>query len=164
MSSLVAFTFPNHAAAASAAAELKDSSHEDDHLDDSAWLSRSLAGSFRLHQCAGCETLDQPSDSLWPFILGLLSLVSTVGVAIGSASGSVATALEAHGIDYDWIKEISISVPVGGSALLLKTSDSSNERRMADALSQYGRMIEYQLTASQEAALAFTFIRDCTDT
>jgi len=55
-------------------------------------------------------------------LIGLIFLMSLMGLAIGAATGALAESLTATGVDDDFTKELAEKLTPGTSALLLLTA------------------------------------------
>jgi uncharacterized membrane protein len=154
MSTLAVIAYPEQNTAAQAAAALGRMQKEyliD--LEDIAWVTKSPEGKMKLHQGTSLSGAGAAGGAMWGFLFGLLFLVPVAGLAIGAASGALAGKLSDFGIDDKWIKEVSESIPPGGSAVFVLARTANAERVVPEMAKYGGKVIQTSLSDEQHKAL-----------
>jgi len=154
MSTLAVIAYPQQDTAGQAAATLSRMQKEYlIELEDVAWVTKSAEGKLKLHQATNLTGVAASGGALWGFVFGLLFLAPIAGLAIGAASGALAGHFSDIGIDDKWIKEVSGSIPAGGSALFVLARNSKNERVLPEMAKFGGKVVKTSLSDEQQAAL-----------
>jgi len=154
MSTLAVIAYPEQDTAAKAATKLSSMQKEYlIELEDVAWVTKSPEGKLKLHQGSSLTGAGAAGGALWGFVFGLLFLVPIAGLALGAATGALMGKLSDFGIDDKWIKEVSGSIPAGGSALFVLARNSQNERVLPEMAKFGGKVIKTSLSDEQRQAL-----------
>jgi uncharacterized membrane protein len=154
MSTLAAIVYPQQETAAQAAAALANMQKEYlIQLDDVAWVTKDAKGKAKLHQGSGLTGAGAAGGAFWGFLFGLIFLVPVAGLLVGAAAGALAGHFSDIGIDDKWIKDVSSSVPPGGSALFILARNANQERVLPEMAKFGGKIITTNLPDDQQKAL-----------
>ena len=132
-------------------------------LEDAVVVTRDGTGKARLHQSVNLERAGASwgllSDGFWGTLVGLLCLNPLAGFVIGSAVGAGAGALAGsfsdYGINDDFIRSLSDTIPPNTSALFVLVRKSQPDKVLAD-LAQFkghARIVQTSLSPEGEARL-----------
>jgi uncharacterized membrane protein len=130
-------------------------------LEDAVVVVRDEAGKVHLKQSinlvsAGATT-GFLSGSLWGTLVGLLFLNPIAGFVLGGAFGVGAGALSAslsdYGINDDFIKSLSETIPVNSSALFILVRKVQTEKVLAELSGVRGKVLRTSLSPDQEKKL-----------
>src|SRR3569623_481532 len=130
-------------------------------LEDAVVVVRDEAGKVHLKQSinlvsAGATT-GFLSGSLWGTLVGLLFLNPIAGFVLGGAlgvgAGALSGSLSDYGINDDFIKSLSETIPVNSSALFILVRKVQTERVLAELSGVRGKVLRTSLSPDQEKKL-----------
>ncbi|MBD8553648.1 DUF1269 domain-containing protein [Rhizobium sp. CFBP 8762] len=130
-------------------------------LEDAVVVVRDDTGKVHLKQSVNLPTVGAMSGlisgSLWGGLAGLLFLNPLAGFAIGGAIGAGTGALSGsmadYGIDDEFIKSLSETIPSGSSALFVLVRKAQPEKVLAEFSDVRARVIRTSLSPDQEKRL-----------
>jgi uncharacterized membrane protein len=130
-------------------------------LEDAVVAVRDEAGKVHLKQSinlvsAGATT-GFLSGSLWGTLVGLLFLNPIAGFVLGGAfgvgAGALSGSLSDYGINDDFIKSLSETIPVNSSALFILVRKVQAEKVLAELSGVRGKVLRTSLSPDQEKKL-----------
>jgi uncharacterized membrane protein len=130
-------------------------------LEDAVVVVRDEAGKVHLKQSinlvsAGATT-GFLSGSLWGTLVGLLFLNPIAGFVLGGAfgvgAGALSGSLSDYGINDDFIKSLSETIPVNSSALFILVRKVQTEKVLAELSAVRGKVLRTSLSPDQEKKL-----------
>ena len=130
-------------------------------LEDAVVAIRDPDGKVQIKQAVNLTALGATSGGLsgafWGTLVGLLFLNPLAGMAIGAASGAGAGALSGSLMDYgvndDFVKKLSETIPNGSSALFVLVRDVTMDK-VVEAIQPWNpRVLNTSLSKEQEAKL-----------
>jgi uncharacterized membrane protein len=130
-------------------------------LEDAVVAVRDEAGKVHLKQSinlvsAGATT-GFLSGSLWGTLVGLLFLNPIAGFVLGGAfgvgAGALSGSLSDYGINDDFIKSLSETIPVNSSALFILVRKVQTEKVLAELSGVRGKVLRTSLSPDQEKKL-----------
>jgi uncharacterized membrane protein len=130
-------------------------------LEDAVVVVRDETGKVHLKQSVNLATIGATSGllsgSLWGGLVGLLFLNPLAGFAIGGAigagTGALSGSLADYGIDDDFIKSLSETIPNNSSALFVLVRKVQPEKVLAEFAGLRGKVLKTSLAPEQEARL-----------
>lgn len=130
-------------------------------LEDAVVVTRNAEGKVHLKQSINLTGIGASSGllsgALWGGLVGLLFLNPLAGFAIGGAVGAGVGALSGsladYGIDDDFIKSLSQTIPNNSSALFVLVRKVQPEKVLAEFSGLKGRVIKTSLSPEQEQKL-----------
>jgi len=132
-------------------------------LEDAVVVIRDEAGRVHLKQSispainAAATGFMLASGSLWGGLIGLLFLHPIAGFVLGGAIGAGTEALSGsladYGIDDDFIKSLSETIPVSSSALFILVREAQPEKVLAELTDVKGKVLRTSLSPEQEKKL-----------
>ncbi|MFT2210678.1 DUF1269 domain-containing protein [Rhizobium giardinii] len=130
-------------------------------LEDAVVVVRDETGKVHLKQSVNLATIGATSGllsgSLWGGLVGLLFLNPLAGFAIGGAigagTGALSGSLADYGIDDDFIKSLSETIPNNSSALFVLVRKVQPEKVLAEFSGLRGKVLKTSLAPEQEARL-----------
>jgi uncharacterized membrane protein len=132
-------------------------------LDDAVVVTRDAAGKVRLQQTVDSTPGKGAAWGGWlGFLIGLIFLVPLGGVLLGMAAGAVMGKLVDHGLDDNWMKEVSEAIPPGGSALFLLVNYAKRDAALAE-LARFkgeGRILSTTLSDDVASELEHTLEKE----
>ena len=84
-------------------------------VGDAAIAIKQPDGTVKLNQLFNTTAAGALTGGLWGLLVGLIFLNPILGVALGAASGALAGALSDYGINDDFMKQLSQSLPNPGT-------------------------------------------------
>lgn len=130
-------------------------------IEDAVVVVRDEAGKVHLKQSinlisAGATT-GFLSGSLWGTLVGLLFLNPIAGFVLGGAfgvgAGALSGSLSDYGINDDFIKSLSETIPVNSSALFILVRKAQTEKVLAELSGVRGKVLRTSLSPDQEKKL-----------
>ena len=130
-------------------------------IEDAVVVVRDEAGKVHLKQSinlisAGATT-GFLSGSLWGTLVGLLFLNPIAGFVLGGAfgvgAGALSGSLSDYGINDDFIKSLSETIPVNSSALFILVRKAQPEKVLAELSGVRGKVLRTSLSPDQEKKL-----------
>ena len=130
-------------------------------LNDAVVAVRTDDGKVRLKQSVGTVGIGATSGGLsglfWGTLVGLLFLNPLAGLAlggiIGAGAGALAGALTDYGIDDNFIRSLTKTIPPGSSALFILIRKVQAEKVLEDLSKYHGRVLRTSLSPEQEERL-----------
>jgi uncharacterized membrane protein len=130
-------------------------------LEDAVVVVRDEAGKVHLKQSLNLTAIGATSGllsgSIWGGLVGLLFLNPLAGFAIGGAigagTGALSGSLADYGIDDNFIKSLSETIPNNSSALFILVRKVQPEKVMAELEGLRGRVLKTSLSPDQEQKL-----------
>jgi uncharacterized membrane protein len=160
MGQLVVLGFDGMAAADEVLAKVRslNAQHLVD-LEDAVVAIRDADGKVQIKQALNLTALGATSGGLsgafWGTLVGLLFLNPLAGMAIGAASGAGALSgrLMDFGVNDDFVKQLSDTIPNNSSALFVLVREVTMDK-VVEAIQQWNpRVLNTSLSKDQEAAL-----------
>ena len=130
-------------------------------IEDAVVVVRDEAGKVHLKQSinlvsAGATT-GFLSGSMWGTLVGLLFLNPIAGFVLGGAfgvgAGALSGSLSDYGINDDFIKSLSETIPVNSSALFILVRKAQPEKVLAELSGVRGKVLRTSLSPDQEKKL-----------
>lgn len=130
-------------------------------LEDAVVVVRDSEGKVQIKQAINLTALGATSGGLsgafWGTLVGLLFLNPLAGMAIGAASGAGAGALSGRLMDYgvndEFVKSLSETIPNNSSALFVLVRDVTMDKVVAEIQPWNPRVLNTSLSTEQEAQL-----------
>lgn len=130
-------------------------------LEDAVVVTRNEEGKLHLKQSVNLAALGASSGflsgGLWGALVGLFVLNPLAGFAIGgvigAGSGALAGKLSDYGINDDFIKSLSATIPNNSSALFVLIRKAQTEKVMAEFEGIKGRVLKTSLSPENEKKL-----------
>lgn len=131
-------------------------------LEDAVVVERDADGKVHMKQAVNLTRLGATSGglsgALWGTLVGLLFLNPLAGMVIGASAGAGAGALSGSLMDYgvndDFVKQLSQTIPNGSSALFVLVRDVTMDKVVAELQPWNPRVLNTSLSGDQEARLA----------
>jgi|SRR5947209_5828334 len=153
-SQLVVVAYPDESTAQQVLGTLKELTTEKlIDLEDAAYVSKDMNGKVKLHQTQNLTGAGAGGGAFWGFLIGLIFFVPVAGLAIGAASGALAAHYTDLGIDDKFMKQLSESLPPGGSAVFLLVRSSTPDKVVPELSKYGGTVIKTSLSAEKEQEL-----------
>ena len=130
-------------------------------LEDAVVVERDAEGKVHIKQALNLTALGAASGGLsgafWGTLVGLIFLNPLAGFAIGAATGAGAGALSGSLMDYgvndDFVKKLSETIPNNSSALFVLVREATMDK-VVDAIQPWHpRVLNTSLSNEQEAKL-----------
>ncbi|MEO3785025.1 DUF1269 domain-containing protein [Actinocorallia sp. B10E7] len=157
MSSLIAIAYPEVATALKVRDRLIGMRRE--HLlqiADAAVLEKRPDGTVRLHQVHGAS-IGAAWGLLWGGLIGLLLFVPLLGAVLDAGASPAAGALNEHGADERFVKELGAALRPGGAALFLLLAQQPPELVLPEISEYGGEVVRTSLSPLQETCLREAF-------
>jgi uncharacterized membrane protein len=130
-------------------------------LEDAVVVERDADGKVHIKQAVNLAAMGAASGglsgALWGTLVGLLFLNPLAGMAIGAVSGAGAGALSGSLIDYgvndEFVKKLSETIPNNSSALFVLVKDVTMDKVVAEIQPWHPRVLNTSLSNEQEAKL-----------
>lgn len=130
-------------------------------LEDAVVVVRDEAGKVHLKQSINLVSAGATSGflsgSLWGTLVGLLFLNPIAGFVLGGAfgvgAGALSGSLSDYGINDDFIKSLSETIPVNSSALFILVRKAQTEKVLAELSGVRGKVLRTSLSPDQEKKL-----------
>jgi uncharacterized membrane protein len=130
-------------------------------LEDAVVVERDADGKVHIKQAVNLTTMGAASGGLsgafWGMLVGLLFLNPLAGMAIGAGAGAGAGALSGSLIDYgvndDFVKKLSDTIPNNSSALFVLVKDATFDKVVAEIQPWNPRVLNTSLSNEQETKL-----------
>ncbi|SCY29578.1 Uncharacterized membrane protein [Nitrosospira sp. Nl5] len=130
-------------------------------LEDAVIVVRDEKGEIHLKQSINLTAIGASSGllsgSLWGAVVGLIFLNPIAGFllggVIGAGTGALSGSLSDYGIDDDFIKSLSETIPVNSSALFILARKVQAERVLAELSDVKGKVLRTSLSPDQEKRL-----------
>lgn len=130
-------------------------------LDDACVAVRTSDGKVQLKQSVNMTAMGAATGgtwgALWGTLIGLLFLNPLAGLVVGGAAGAGAGALSGsfadYGINDDFIKELSNTIPNGSSALFVLIKSSTPDKVLPEIEAYHPRVLKTSLSNEQEQKL-----------
>jgi uncharacterized membrane protein len=103
---------------------------------------------------AGMGALD---GAFWGMLFGLIFFVPLFGLAVGAAMGALSGKLADYGISDEFIEKTRAEITEGTSGLFLMTSDTVQDKVLAELKGYDFELIASNLTKEQEDSLMAAF-------
>lgn len=130
-------------------------------LEDACVVEREASGKVHVKQAVNLTALGAATGgsrgALWGALVGILFLNPLAGMAVGAitgaGAGALAGSLTKYGIDDDFVKRLSATIPEGSSALFVLFK-SVNEDKVLPELEPYKpRVLRTSLSNEDEEKL-----------
>ena len=123
-------------------------------LEDACVVERERDGKVHIKQAVNLTALGAAAGgsrgALWGMLVGLLFLNPLVaGAGAGALSGSLAD----YGIDDDFVKKLSETIPPGSSALFVLFKSATEDKVLAEIEPYKPRVLKTSLSNEDEARL-----------
>ncbi|ATJ90633.1 DUF1269 domain-containing protein [Acetobacter tropicalis] len=132
-------------------------------LEDAVVVVRDAEGKVHLHQSINLEKAGASwglfSGGFWGVLVGLLCLNPLAGFVagsvVGAGAGALAGKLSDYGIDDNFIKSLSETIPPNTSALFILVRKAQPEKVLADLqkFKGHARVLQTSLSPESEAQL-----------
>ena len=130
-------------------------------LEDAVVVERDAEGKVHIKQAVNLTTLGATSGglsgALWGTLVGLLFLNPLAGMVIGAGAGAGAGALSGSLMDYgvndDFVKQLSETIPNNSSALFVLVREVTMDKVVAEIQPWNPRVLNTSLSTEQEAKL-----------
>ena len=130
-------------------------------LEDAVVVERDADGKVHMKQAVNLTRLGATSGglsgALWGTLVGLLFLNPLAGMVIGASAGAGAGALSGSLMDYgvndEFVKQLSATIPNNSSALFVLVRDVTMDKVTAELKAWNPRVLNTSLSTEQEAKL-----------
>jgi len=130
-------------------------------LEDACVVERDKDGKVYIKQAVNMTALGAARGggmgALWGTLVGLLFLNPLAGMVIGAAagagSGALSGSLTDYGINDDFIKKLSATIPMNSSALFVLVRSATEDKVIAEIESYKPRVLKTSLSNEDEARL-----------
>ncbi|MCG2841403.1 DUF1269 domain-containing protein [Sandaracinobacter sp. RS1-74] len=130
-------------------------------LEDAVVVERDAEGKVHMKQAVNLTKLGATSGglsgALWGTLVGLLFLNPLAGMVIGAGAGAGAGALSGSLIDFgvndDFVKQLSETIPNGSSALFVLVREVTMDKVVAEIQAWNPRVLNTSLSSEQEEKL-----------
>jgi uncharacterized membrane protein len=122
-------------------------------LEDAVVAIKKADNSIRLNQATNLTAVGATGGGFWGLLIGLLFLNPLLGVTVGAASGAVAGALSDVGINDQFMKELSLSLKPGASALFILARKITPDKVLEELKGAGGHIIKTSLSHEDEEKL-----------
>ena len=130
-------------------------------LEDAVVVERDSEGKVHMKQAVNLTKLGATSGglsgALWGTLVGLLFLNPLAGMVIGAGAGAGAGALSGSLMDYgvndEFVKQLSATIPNGSSALFILVREVTMDKVVAEIQPWNPRVLNSSLSTEQEAQL-----------
>lgn len=130
-------------------------------LEDAVIVVRDEKGEIHLKQSINLTAIGASSGllsgSLWGAVVGLIFLNPLAGFllggVIGAGTGALSGSLSDYGINDDFIKSLSETIPANSSALFILARKVQAERVLAELSDVKGKVLRTSLSPDQEKRL-----------
>jgi uncharacterized membrane protein len=130
-------------------------------LEDAVVVERDADGKVHMKQAVNLARLGATSGglsgALWGTLVGLLFLNPLAGMVIGASAGAGAGALSGSLMDYgvndDFVKQLSQTIPDNSSALFVLVREVTLDKVVAEIQPWNPRVLNTSLSGEQEAKL-----------
>ncbi len=130
-------------------------------LEDSCVVERETNGKVNIKQAVNLTALGAAAGgsrgAMWGALVGLLFLNPLAGMAIGAVTGAGAGALSGslaeYGINDDFIKALSKTIPEGSSALFVLVKSATEDKVLAEIKPYNPRVLKTSLSNEAEQKL-----------
>lgn len=130
-------------------------------LEDSCVVEREKDGKVHIKQAVNLTALGAASGGttgmLWGTLVGLLFLNPLAGMALGAVAGAGAGALSGSLVDYgindDFVKQLSKTIPEGSSALFVLVKSVAEDKVLPEIEPYKPRVLKTSLSNEAEAKL-----------
>lgn len=130
-------------------------------LEDAVVVERDAEGKVHIKQAVNLTTLGATSGglsgALWGTLVGLLFLNPLAGMVIGAGAGAGAGALSGSLMDYgvndDFVKQLSQTIPNNSSALFVLVRDVTMDKVVTEIQPWNPRVLNTSLSTEQEEKL-----------
>jgi uncharacterized membrane protein len=130
-------------------------------LEDSCVVERDKDGKVHLKQAVNLTAVGAASGgswgALWGALVGVLFLNPLAGMAIGALSGAAGGALSGSLVDYgindDFIKNLSATIPQNSSALFVLVKSATEDKVLPEIEPYKPRILKTSLSDEAEAKL-----------
>jgi len=156
MSNLIVIGFPKPEEAEEVRRELVGIQQEHlIYLEDAVVLEHAEDGHVHLRQAINLAAAGAVSGSFWGMLVGLIFLNPVVGLAVGAGAGAASGALSDIGINDDFLRELSETLPKGSAALALLVRDSTPDKVVERLRSHapHARLVKTSLSNTDEEKL-----------
>jgi len=125
-------------------------------LADAAVVEKRADGTVKLHQVYGAG-VGAARGLLWGGLIGLLFFVPLLGAVLDAGASPAAGALNEHGSDERFVKELGAALRPGGAALFLLLAHQPPERLLPEVSEYGGEVVQTSLSPLQETCLREAF-------
>lgn len=130
-------------------------------LEDAVVVERDAEGKVHMKQAVNLTKLGATSGglsgALWGTLVGLLFLNPLAGMVIGASAGAGAGALSGSLMDYgvndDFVKQLSETIPNGSSALFVLVREVTMDKVVTEIQPWNPRVLNTSLSSEQEMKL-----------
>jgi uncharacterized membrane protein len=130
-------------------------------LEDACVVERETNGKVYIKQAVNLTvqgaTIGGGSGAMWGAIVGLLFLNPLAGMAIGAATGAgigaLSGSLSDYGINDDFIKKLSSTIPEGSSALFVLFKKVNEDKVLPELEPYKPRVLKTSLSNEEEKRL-----------
>jgi uncharacterized membrane protein len=162
MSELVAITYPDINRAHQVRARLDQlvNQHLID-LEDVVYVTKDASGAIELHQSINLPgmgaALGAARGVLWGTLIGLLFLNplagAAIGAGVGAGAGAIAGKASDYGIDDNFIRQLSASMPPNSSAIFTLVRRATADKVLPEVAKYGGTVLHTSLSGEDEAKL-----------
>lgn len=130
-------------------------------LEDAVVVERDADGRVHMKQAINLTTLGATSGglsgALWGTLVGLLFLNPlagmVVGASVGAGAGALSGSLMDHGVNDDFVKQLSATIPDNSSALFILLREVTMDKVVEAIQPWRPRVLNTSLSHEQEKAL-----------
>jgi uncharacterized membrane protein len=130
-------------------------------LEDACVVEREASGKVHVKQAVNLTALGAATGgsrgALWGALVGILFLNPLAGMAVGAitgaGAGALAGSLAKYGIDDDFVKRLSATIPEGSSALFILFKSVNEDKVLPELESYKPRVLRTSLSNEDEEKL-----------
>jgi len=126
-------------------------------IEDAATAVRHTSGKVKVKQAKNLTGAGALGGAFWGMLFGLLFFVPFLGLAVGAATGALFGKAADYGINDNFIREVSVSIQPGNSAIFLLVSDAAVDKVIDKLKPLGGKIIYTSLSKDEEKRLKEAF-------
>ena len=122
-------------------------------MEDAVVVTREENGKIKLHQATNLAGYGALGGAFWGMLIGLIFLNPLLGTAIGAGTGAIAGKYTDIGIDDKMMKQVTLSIKPGSSALFVLVRRATADK-VIDGLKPFeGRAKIFQTSLDKDDEL-----------
>jgi uncharacterized membrane protein len=122
-------------------------------MEDAVYVTKAADGKVALHQSANLTAGGAIKGGFLGGLVGLLFFAPVVGVAIGAASGAIASKFGDLGVDDKFAKELADEMQPGSSAIFVLMCRVAPDKVVPEISKYGGRVLQTSLSEESERKL-----------
>ena len=122
-------------------------------LEDAVYVTKDGEGKIKLHESTNLTAAGAAGGGFWGLLIGLLFFAPLAGLAVGAGAGAIAGKLTEAGIDTQFMRELSVRLAPGSSALFVLVRHANADRVVPEIEVFGGSVVRTSLKPDAEARL-----------